>query len=103
VLILGAGDRGELSLRALKTRPGAEYVAVGFLDQDRALRYRKILGVPVLGTLDDLEKVTRDSKAEEVVLAMRMDEDPLTDLRRRCRALGLPLYQSPATQDFVNL
>ncbi len=100
VLILGAGDRGELSLRSLKTREEGVYVAVGFLDQDRVLRTRKILGVPVLGTLDDLERVAEDSRADEVVLAMRLDREPLADLRRRCEAIELPLYLSPATREF---
>ena len=84
----------------MKTREEGVYVAVGFLDPDRTLRYRKILGVPVLGTLDDLERVADDIRAEEVVLAMRLEPAPLADLRRRCEALERPLYLSPATRDF---
>ncbi len=103
VLIVGAGDRGELSLRSLKTRGGGEYVAVGFLDEDRALRRRKILGVPVLGTLGDLERAVGESGADEVVLALRIEGEELADLKARCRELDLPLLLSPATQEFVEL
>ena len=103
VLIVGAGDPGELSLRALKTRNGGDYVAVGFLDPDPALRHRKILGIPVLGTLDDLETAARESEAEEVVLAVRLDEERQADLRRRCAELPVKLYLSPSTQEFVEL
>jgi UDP-GlcNAc:undecaprenyl-phosphate GlcNAc-1-phosphate transferase len=103
VLILGAGDPGELSLRALKTRAGGEYVAVGFLDPDKALRHRKILGIPVLGTLYDLERAVRESGATEVVLALRLPEEQQAELRRRCDGLAVKLYLSPSTRDFVQL
>jgi UDP-GlcNAc:undecaprenyl-phosphate/decaprenyl-phosphate GlcNAc-1-phosphate transferase len=103
VVIVGAGDRGELCMRSLKTREEGDYHAVAFLDPDPALRSRKILGVPVLGTLEELERAVGATRAEEVVMAMRLPEKDLDDLRRRCDELGLPLYLAPASQEFIRL
>jgi UDP-GlcNAc:undecaprenyl-phosphate GlcNAc-1-phosphate transferase len=103
VLVVGAGDRGELCLRSLPSRQGGTYTPVGILSADRRLKARKILGVPILGTLDDLERVTREVRAEEVVLARPEPPEDLALLRERCARLGIPLFLAPASSDFVPL
>jgi dTDP-glucose 4,6-dehydratase len=42
---------------------------IGFLDDDPAKAHRWIAGVPVRGTLDDLERVLRRYKVDDVVLS----------------------------------
>jgi UDP-GlcNAc:undecaprenyl-phosphate GlcNAc-1-phosphate transferase len=103
VLVVGAGDRGELCLRALRTREGNGFLPVGILDPDRALRGRKIMGVPVLGTPDDLEPAVTRSGAREVVLAGSLGEGEVGRLRERCESLDLPLYLAPVSREFVRI
>jgi len=69
VLIVGAGDAGDLALRAMRTQKHLAYDPVGFLDDDPAKRSMKIQGVPVLGSSTDLRDVLRSTGAEEVVVA----------------------------------
>ena len=52
VLIVGAGRSGRSLLRELRETPG-EHV-VGFVDDDSSLRRRRIQGVPIAGTLDEI-------------------------------------------------
>ena len=61
VLILGAGRAGEMLLRELRGQD--RYHPVGLLDDTAALKGAKIQGVEVLGTLDDLAHVARETAA----------------------------------------
>jgi UDP-GlcNAc:undecaprenyl-phosphate GlcNAc-1-phosphate transferase len=91
LLIVGAGDLGELVLRTvLRARPAA-YQAVGFLDPDPATRNRTVHSVRVLGTTEDLVSVVGQRDVDLVVLALAPIYAELTDhLLDRCKALGVP-------------
>ena len=52
VLIVGAGRSGRSLLRELRETPGER--AVGFVDDNPALRRRRIQGVSIVGGLDDI-------------------------------------------------
>ena len=64
-LIVGAGRAGRSLLRELRETRG-EYV-VGFIDDDARLRGRRLQGVPVLGTAQEIEHIL-DSTSPETVL-----------------------------------
>jgi FlaA1/EpsC-like NDP-sugar epimerase len=51
-LIVGAGQSGRSLLRELRETPGER--VLGFVDDDVALRGRRIQAVPVVGTLDQI-------------------------------------------------
>jgi len=90
VLIVGAGDLGELVLRSLIRSRGAAYRPVGFLDPDPGKSNRAMHGVRVLGTLDHLARVASEHDVDVVVLALPATE--AQEARERCEALGLPSY-----------
>ena len=58
-LIVGANDSGETLLRAIRSNPALNYRIVGFVDDRREVRGRRIGGVPVVGTCDDLAATCR--------------------------------------------
>ncbi len=70
VLIVGAGSAGSLLLREIQNRPDLGLSAVGFLDDEPALKRRTISGVPVLGTTAELTEVVREREIEEIVVAL---------------------------------
>src|SRR5207244_9536259 len=67
VLIVGAGDLGELVLRSLMRARPAAYRPVGFLDPDPATRNRTLHSVRVLGTPDDLAAAVGQQDVDPVV------------------------------------
>jgi UDP-GlcNAc:undecaprenyl-phosphate GlcNAc-1-phosphate transferase len=93
VLIVGAGDLGELVLRSLiRTRPAA-YRPVGFLDPDPTNRNRTMHSVRVLGTPDDLVSVASQQDVDLVVLALPASHAQLNEqVRARCETLGVPAF-----------
>jgi FlaA1/EpsC-like NDP-sugar epimerase len=70
VLIVGAGEAGSLLVREMQRHPEAGRLPIGFLDDDPNKRKQRILGLPVLGTLDDLPQVVSNYGVSEVLIAI---------------------------------
>jgi len=89
VLILGAGRAGEMLLRELRAQD--RFQPVGLLDDTAMLKGAKIQGVQVLGTLDDLTRVARETAA--TLLVITMPSANAAQMRRvveLCDSTGLP-------------
>jgi FlaA1/EpsC-like NDP-sugar epimerase len=98
VLILGAGAAGEMLLRELRAQD--RYHPVGLLDDLPALKGAKIQDVEVLGTLDDLADVARETAAS--LLVITMPDADATQLRRvvaLCDRTGLPFRKVSRLSD----
>ena len=69
-LIAGAGVAGAMIAKELRTNPQLGYTPVGFLDDDPRKRRSRIHGIPVLGPLRRLGRVSRENGVELVIVAM---------------------------------
>ena len=69
VIVYGAGAAGHLLVREMRANPRWNLQPVAFLDDDPYKRNRLILGVPVRGTVDDLERVIRTYRVDEVIIS----------------------------------
>jgi FlaA1/EpsC-like NDP-sugar epimerase len=70
VLIVGAGNAGELLVRDMLTDNRYNYRPVGFVDDDPVKRRAKIHGVPVIGTIQEISSVAGRCQAHEVIVAI---------------------------------
>jgi len=70
VLIIGAGDAGELLLREMHNNPRLGYSPVGFIDDDARKIGFHIHGVEVLGTVNDLLDVVATHPVDEIIIAI---------------------------------
>jgi len=99
-LILGAGRAGEALVRDLR-RVGT-YQPVGFLDDASALRGSKVQGVPVLGTVQDVAEIARETAAKLLVIAMpSADARAMQRVLTACERTGLPFRMVPRLQDVL--
>lgn len=90
VLIWGAGDAGELCLRYLKKEKITQYEVVGFIDDERQKRHRRMSNVKVLGDRHHLKILAQLYKVEEVFVAMpSASEVELKQVIDICRSLDL--------------
>ncbi len=69
-LIVGAGNTGEALLREIHRMPVAQYEVIGFIDDDPAKQGINIHGISVLGTVEQLPKISEDRNIEEIAIAM---------------------------------
>jgi lipopolysaccharide/colanic/teichoic acid biosynthesis glycosyltransferase len=91
VLIWGAGDWGELCLRYLRKKVNPAYEVVGFIDDDRKKRNRRLNGVKVLGDRNHLEIICQLYKVHEIFISIQQASP--VDLQRLievCTGMGLP-------------
>lgn len=71
VLIYGAGDAGEMIVRAIRNNGGSyDYQPIGFIDDDPSKVGRWIHGVPVLGPRDKMPGILQSNQVDEVLLAI---------------------------------
>jgi FlaA1/EpsC-like NDP-sugar epimerase len=70
VLVVGAGDAGRLIVQEMQRSRMLAYTPIGFVDDDPRKRHTRILGVRVLGTIDELPRVLREHRPDEVLIAM---------------------------------
>jgi len=68
VLILGAGDAGEMAVRWILMNPQFGFRPVGFLDNDPYSTGRQIHGVGILGDLDHLELFLEQKQIDGVLI-----------------------------------
>ncbi|MFQ5912397.1 MAG: glycosyl transferase [Nitrospinota bacterium] len=92
VLIVGAGDAGEMLLRELRNNPKLDYLPVGFLDDDPEKVGREIGGVPIIGPHGTLVREVRARRIAEVFVAIPSAGPELfKDVLRLCREAKVPL------------
>ena len=70
VLIVGAGNAGELLIRDMLSSEGFHYRPVGLVDDDPIKRKMKIHGVPVVGEIADIPALARSFVAHEIIVAI---------------------------------
>jgi len=70
VLVMGAGDTGAMIVREMQANPGLGLMPVGLLDDNRAKVGMTIHGVLVQGSRDDIPRLVRDERIDEVIIAM---------------------------------
>ena len=78
VLIISAGPVGQAIAKEILVRPWTGFSIIGFLDDDSTLKGQTVLSLPVLGDLDDVQKVVETMELDdEVIIAL-----PLTSHHR---------------------
>lgn len=70
VLIAGAGESGNMAAREMFRHPEAGMQPVAFLDDDKSKHGQKFLGIPVVGTIDEMKRSVTLYDIDEVLIAM---------------------------------
>lgn len=70
VLIVGAGDAGEMVVRQMQAHPEYGYRPVAFADDDPRKQGRKIHGIPIGGGLKDIPRLVGQKEADTIVIAI---------------------------------
>jgi FlaA1/EpsC-like NDP-sugar epimerase len=103
LLIVGAGNTGVTLLGDLHKKVVAEYEVIGFIDDDPNKQGTFILGLPVLGTVEQLPKICKDRDIEEIAIAM----PSATHRQRRhviqvCEGTKIRFHTVPSISDIAS-
>jgi UDP-GlcNAc:undecaprenyl-phosphate GlcNAc-1-phosphate transferase len=90
ILIVGAGDGGDLFLRELRHNLHHDYLPVGFIDDDPAKKNQTIHGVKVLGTREDIPVIIKRYGIQRVFVAiMSALDSQIEGIFDACRKNGV--------------
>jgi len=103
VLIVGAGEAGQMLAREIRVRASDRYTVVGFLDDDRSLVGKMVADISVLGVCDDLSDVVRDERPDEVIIAVPTAERSfIRHVIALCRDAGVPFRIVPGLLEIIH-
>jgi UDP-GlcNAc:undecaprenyl-phosphate GlcNAc-1-phosphate transferase len=89
VLDVGAGRAGRSLVRELREDSAAR--VVGFVDDNIALRRRRVQGATVLGATDELERILAATRADEVLVTIpNAPRERLDEVVLACGRAGVP-------------
>jgi FlaA1/EpsC-like NDP-sugar epimerase len=102
VIVIGAGDAGALVVREMQKNHQINLEPVGFLDDDPAKQKHSLLGVPVIGTLNDLAKALDKHPVDEVIIAIPSAPGKLVrQVADVCRLKGVPFRTMPGIYELL--
>ena len=102
VLVVGAGDAGQLILKEMQKNRALGYTPIGLVDDDGRKKNLRIHGVRVLGTTAELPRFLDDNRPDEVIIAI---PSAAGESRQRivdaCRDAGVPVKTLPAVHELI--
>lgn len=102
VLVVGAGDAGALVVREMQKNPQIGIIPIGYLDDAREKQNNQIYGVPVVGTLNDLDRELDNRQVDEVVIAIPSAPGRVVRLVADvCRLKGVPFRTMPGIYELI--
>jgi FlaA1/EpsC-like NDP-sugar epimerase len=103
VLIVGAGNGGQLVAAELRRNPELGNQPVGFVDDDPRKQRMRVAGLKVLGTTDELPRVLDDVEPDEVIIAIPSAPGVLRQkVVTACRERGIPVRTLPTVFELLS-
>ncbi|MGH9063305.1 MAG: polysaccharide biosynthesis protein, partial [Acidimicrobiales bacterium] len=102
LVVFGAGGAAAEAIATMLRDPDSPYLPVALLDDQRARRHLSIMGVPVLGTRQDLARVATATRAEMVLIALRSAPAVLIrEISDLAAEAGLALTVLPTLRELI--
>jgi FlaA1/EpsC-like NDP-sugar epimerase len=102
VIVVGAGDAGQLILKELQRSRQLAYTPIGLVDDDPRKKNGRFQGVRVIGTTAELGHILRDRRPDEVLIAIPSASG---EVRRRiveaARAERVPVKTLPGLHELI--
>ncbi len=94
VLIYGAGYRGSTVIKEIRHNGSYMFFPVGFIDDDPNKKGRMIHGCPILGSIEDLDKITIKNEISEIIISTaKIGKDRIRRLTEFCKDKGIIIRQ----------
>lgn len=92
LLVIGAGNAGKEFIGKIYNDSSLGLKIIGFIDNDISKRDAKILGIRVLGTIEELNELIELTNPDEIFITINsISHSDLLDLIQKCSKTGLPV------------
>jgi Undecaprenyl-phosphate glucose phosphotransferase len=94
LLIVGTGDVGRMILQKVRQTPRLGYQVVGFVDGETSAG-EEIMGVPVLGGVEDIPTLVKEHEVQEVIIGRpELSHQELLSIISRCERgqVGIKIF-----------
>ncbi|MFU0823625.1 polysaccharide biosynthesis protein [Clostridium sp.] len=103
VLIVGAGDAGSMLIKEIKKHKTLNYDIIGLIDDDLSKIGQVINGIRIIGTRDDILRICKDSKVEEIFIALpSVSFQERKEIYNICKKTGCKLKTLPGIYEIIN-
>lgn len=103
VLIIGAGDAGEMIVRDMKNNPKNSYDPIGFIDDNPRKKGLSIHGVPIFGPRSMLKVLIEKYSPKEILIAMpSAGQRNINEIYELCKPFNIQIKTLPAMRDIIN-
>jgi FlaA1/EpsC-like NDP-sugar epimerase len=102
IVVIGAGDAGALVVKEMQKNRQINLEPIGFLDDDPGKQNHSLLGVPVIGLVNDLAKTLDELQVDEVIIAIPSAPGRVVRLVADiCRLKGVPFRTMPGIYELL--
>ena len=102
VLIVGAGDAGQMIARDIKQNPGQGLQVIGFVDDDPRKQNLNVGGVPIFGGRDQIPALVKSLDIDEIIIAMpSISGDVIREILDICDATGVQTRILPSLSEIL--
>lgn len=101
-VIIGAGSAGNMVARQLLKENDADLLPVAFIDDDPKKHNLDILGLPVFGGINQIQKVVSEMSVENIIIAIpSLSKKRLNRIFQECAATKAKTQILPMLEDLV--
>lgn len=102
ILIVGAGSAGQMMARELRENERLAAEVVGFVDDDKSKLKMDIMGLPVIGTTEDIPLIVKDDEIDEIIIAIpSATGEQIRRITEICRNAGVDFKIIPGVGDII--
>lgn len=103
ILLVGAGDAGEMIVRDMKNNPKYAYKPIGFIDDDPYKAGLSIHGVPIFGPKKIIGEVIEKHKPEEILISIPSARyKTIKEIYELCKLFNIPIKVLPGLSDVLD-
>lgn len=102
ILIIGAGDAGEMLVREFSKDPSGPMMPVAFIDGDGKKHGARLHGVPVVGDMNQLDATVKKHNVAEILIAIpSATGEQMRRIVAACSLTGIPFKTVPSLREMI--
>ncbi len=103
ILVVGAGEAGQMIAREVRSNPRLNMQVVGFVDDDPLKRKGMFQGLRVLGRQADIETIVLEHRVDEIIIAIpSATGSQVRAIVERCHLSNVKFKILPGVGDLIN-